>query len=472
MPSELSLHAHMLCLPSGRAVAGDGARASHGKALSPEEKGRRIWELNSNFHCSIIGTCLTTRELRQLLTKMGLAGVERQTDHELHGQAVLLAGKRDQAAKLLHKALDRLHRQALNRFRKATSVEDLRGLWRDAVRRAEIPGAYWAVLTHPLAAEELVREAFGEVHVLSHLVGAANRADIRQLRELEADNAALQDKLARQQRHLQDAIVSRDATIAGLRDALGEAIASRPDAPSASGYRDDSAAAGVIQDLQRRLARDAEVHTRLELRLRRLQAEFERETKLRAAAEARALEIQAELESAEFALAKPLLHDGIGKAPSIDLGGMSILYVGGRPHNLAVLRAHAEDCSASFLHHDGGVDDRSGLLASLTARADMVFLPVDCVSHNAVAVVKRVGRQLGKPYAALRTSGLTSFVVALRRVAERGRSEAPQDFCGRVAEHTWRLPVLRLQLAVAGCGGRSCRAGAPNCPSTPTNSSG
>jgi hypothetical protein len=288
------------------------------------------------------------------------------------------------------------------------------------------------VLTHPRAAEELVREAFGEVHMLSHLVGAANRADIHQLRELEADNTALQDKLARQQKHLRDAVVSRNPTIASLRDALGKAIASRPDAPTHSGHRDDSATAGVIQDLQRRLARDADIRARLELRLQRLRSELQRETKLRAAAEARALEIQAELESAELALAKPLPHDGVGKAPSIDLGGMTVLYVGGRPHNLAVLRAHAEDCGASFLHHDGGVDDRSGLLASLTARADAVLFPVDCVSHNAIAVVKRVARQLGKPYVALRTSGLTSFVMALRRVAERGRCEIPQDLqaCG------------------------------------------
>jgi hypothetical protein len=35
--------------------------------------------------------------------------------------------------------------------------------------------------------------------MLSHLVGAANRADIRRLRELESENVALQDKVARQQ---------------------------------------------------------------------------------------------------------------------------------------------------------------------------------------------------------------------------------------------------------------------------------
>jgi hypothetical protein len=36
-------------------------------------------------------------------------------------------------------------------------------------------------------------------------------------------------------------------------------------------------------------------------------------------------------------------------------------------------------------------------------------------SHNAVAVVKRVSRQTGKPFVALRSSGLTSFAAALGR---------------------------------------------------------
>jgi hypothetical protein len=72
-----------------------------------------------------------------------------------------------------------------------------------------------------------------------------------------------------------------------------------------------------------------------------------------------------------------------------------------------------------FLHHDGGIDDRGGLLASQVARADRVYFPVDCVSHNAMIAVKRVARQLGKPYIPLRSSGLTSFVVALQREGAR-----------------------------------------------------
>jgi hypothetical protein len=68
----------------------------------------KIWEFSQNLHCSIIGTCLSTGELRQTLTRLGLAQ-SVWTDHELHHQAVSLAAKHDQAAKLLHKALDRRH---------------------------------------------------------------------------------------------------------------------------------------------------------------------------------------------------------------------------------------------------------------------------------------------------------------------------------------------------------------------------
>jgi predicted phage gp36 major capsid-like protein len=52
--------------------------------------------------------------------------------------------------------------------------------------------------------------------MLSHLVGAANRADIRRLRQLEAENAQLEAKVARQQKQLRNAAVARDAAIREL----------------------------------------------------------------------------------------------------------------------------------------------------------------------------------------------------------------------------------------------------------------
>ena len=107
---------------------------------------------------------------------------------------MLLANLRDGRGKLLHKALDKRHRLVIGRFEKARTIDEVRALWRDAVKQGDIPGAYWAALTHAATNDALIREIFGEVHMLSHLVGAANRADIRRLGELEAENVALARK--------------------------------------------------------------------------------------------------------------------------------------------------------------------------------------------------------------------------------------------------------------------------------------
>src|SRR5437870_1437745 len=77
----------------------------------------KIWEFNTNLHCSIIGTCLSSADLRQIVKKCGMA-CQNCTDHELHGIAVTLAGRHDDAARQLHKALDHRHKLAINQFAK------------------------------------------------------------------------------------------------------------------------------------------------------------------------------------------------------------------------------------------------------------------------------------------------------------------------------------------------------------------
>ncbi len=42
----------------------------------------------------------------------------------------------------------------------------------------DIPGAYWATLTHPESSDKLVQKAFADVHMMSHLMGATNCADL------------------------------------------------------------------------------------------------------------------------------------------------------------------------------------------------------------------------------------------------------------------------------------------------------
>lgn len=98
----------------------------------------RIWDLGDTLHCSIIGTCLSTDELRRLLRKLGLGSAD-SSDHALHGAAVGLAGRHDAAAKLLNKALDERHRTAIRRFDAAKDTVAVRGLWQAAKAEGTSP---------------------------------------------------------------------------------------------------------------------------------------------------------------------------------------------------------------------------------------------------------------------------------------------------------------------------------------------
>jgi len=121
---------------------------------------------------------------------------------------------------------------------------------------------------------------------------------------------------------------------------------------------------------------------------------------------------------------EPLVASHAGGAAADGSAPLSatVLYVGGRPAQIGHLRLLAERFGAKFLHHDGGSEERGGLLPGLVSRADAVLFPVDCVSHTAMSLVKRLCRQGGKPLVPLRSTGLAPFCAALQNPALRTAS--------------------------------------------------
>jgi hypothetical protein len=358
----------------------------------------RLWELNSSVHCSIIGTCLTTAELRQAMGKVLRQDVARQSDHELHSQAVGLCAQHNACSKLLQKTLDRRHHAVINRFAKLSGEAAVLAAWAEARREGEIPGAYWAVLSHPDTGHAGLRRAFGDVHMLSHLVGAANRADIRRLNALEEENAALAAKVERQQQRLQEAVASRDATIRRLSGLAARTVAEAP-AP------EDGTAAlrTLVADLEARLSAEIGRRERLERRL------------AEASTAARATEREAHAAAAERnALRRELalLDEDAPGAAAARLPAETVLYVGGRPGALERMRDALAAAGGALLCHDGGQHDHVSLLPGLIGRADRVVFPVDCVSHDAALTAKRLCRQLEKPWSPLRSAGFASFLSA------------------------------------------------------------
>lgn len=374
---------------------------------------KRLWELSGNLHCSIIGTCFSTAELRQLLVKLDLPGAAKATDHELHGQAVGLAGNRTGGAKHLQKALDRRHKTIVHQFDRVQTEDDVRKLWEAALSRGDIPGAYWATLTHPKSGHALTRHVFAEVHMLSHLVGAANRADIRRLAQLEAEKTELEEKVARQQARLRDSLTERDETIRKLNQALAERLS---DQAEQNASVEPCTLESVIIDLKGQLKRETDRRLRAEEREKTHRLELAQSETIQKVTQQTADKLRIEIVAAESVIAQLSTPDA-GDTLSVDLAGSCILYVGGKNSLVAPMKSIAAQCGADLLHHDGGIENSMALLPSLISRADRVIFPVDCVSHEATTIIKRLCRQTEKRYVPLRSAGLTSFVAALHDMA-------------------------------------------------------
>lgn len=368
---------------------------------------RRIWEIDAGWHCAIVGTCLTLGALRGLAKKLDLKPESGfPIDYQLHGFFVKAAEKQTRPGKLLNKLLDRKHASAIRRIATDASVDDLEAYWAAALEAGDIPGPYWAILSHPHADKALGERMFADVHMLSHLVGASNRADVRAVRAMEEDRAELRERLGETRRRHIETVEKKDREIAELREQLRtrNATTGRP-APCA-------APEPAVEKLEAQLAGQ-------KAKLAEVKREFAARDAALAEAERSLAELREECASLETALDSdaesstqpPCAETGV--CP-LDLHGRRVLYVGGRLANVHRFRALVEKWNGELLHHDGGLERSMAELASAVTRADAVVFACDCVSHDAVHQVKKLCQQQMKPYVPLRTSGLASFVTGLR----------------------------------------------------------
>ena len=403
---------------------------------------RRLWEVWSGYHCSICGTCLSLAELRKIAGKAGLRLPPGAAEYEVHGYFVKLAAEPGRVAKSMQKLLDRKYRTAVAGCRRLESEEELRAFWTASLAKGDVPGPYWALMTHPLATEALTMQAFGDVHMLSHLVGASNRGDIRRLNALEGEREALSEDLAAARRRLSEhdaetrRMVERHATEVRRLESRAQTahVAEQRLAEAEARIREleQGATHRSLQARNEALAAELEEAgraNRTEVR-RRLDAEREL-SELRLAHDGMAStvrELGTECEALECMLHSGLHGAGGGAADpeaSIDLRGRRIAYVGGRTGIIGHFRALVERLNGQLIHHDGGIDDSEKRLARIVGQADAVLCPVDCVSHGACLLAKQFCKRTAKPFVPLRSAGLSSFITGIHRVATAGSEGAP-----------------------------------------------
>lgn len=367
-------------------------------AQRPER--RRLWELDLPLHCSILGTCFSPGELRAVAGRILPALRDRQawSDHDVHREAVRLAAQPDKAGRMLSKALDTRFAGKIRQFAGSSTVASLLALWQAHLEEGDVPGAYWAALTHPLLDEDTRTRIFGDVHMLSHLVGASNRADIRRLRALEHENARLLAETDRLRRLAREATAGSDRLaheVAALEATL--AAARRRPAEPAPGKR------AVADALAVALSRAEELAATAAAQAGELAAAREEAARLASELAAREREVQA-------------LEQGAARRPEgapLELGGRTVLVVGGRLGQVPHLRGFIEARGGTLLHHDAGMEQSCASIPALVGRADIVLVPTTCTSHEAALAAKRAAQQAGRPFLPLARFGLGAVAAAL-----------------------------------------------------------
>lgn len=422
----------------------------------------KLWEIGSHWHCTILGTCLRMADLRSVQDKVGLRfTVPNPSEYEVHAAMVHQVGRNRIIGKLLHKLLEKRHMLAVKRFASAHDSASLALLWAEAVTRGEIGGALWAIMTHPHADEGLKSTVFGEVHMLSHQLGAATRTDLRRIFALEKDKAALEIAVERLQDRLRTQIAAHQHETQELRLRLEHELAESRRLAHAAGAAAEidtlralvaelrylvTLEAGSRQEAQASLHQEERRTTRMAEELTALQADNTSLREERNVLEARLGEALAGAwERAESGApddgaspAPPLAAHAIHALPSptptltaenrlaacdpacrrLDLCGRCILYVGGRAVQVPHLRRLVESCNGTLMYHDGGQEENVSRLSGLLGQADVVLFPVDCVSHTAHDQLKRLCRRWDKPFVPVRRSGLGSFLHALESVGK------------------------------------------------------
>ena len=102
--------------------------------------------------------------------------------------------------------------------------------------------------------------------------------------------------------------------------------------------------------------------------------------------------------------------------PVFDLRGMRVALIGGLTKASGHYEQTISELGGRCMRYEDSANQGHRKLASIIRQADVVFCPVDCVSHGTANAAKKLCRSLDKPCHFLRSSGISHVREKLREV--------------------------------------------------------
>jgi hypothetical protein len=358
-----------------------------------------IWHVPSHQLCTLIGFCIDVPYIRKLRKRFPTitANFEGETDYELHAFCVNACLDKNILSMHLNKYLKRSYQTIVSALRQQRTDEAVEAFWRSADLNddRQIAGFCWAILTSQYVSPRTKEKLYGEMHMLSHSSGQLLR---NEQKKMSIENVQL---LLEQPKHAR-ALLRQQARYDNQKEitkALKNQIVNLKQQLLVKSSKTSALSESETNELLKNYEKTIwSQHSQMVQLQTKLTLQEEQYDELKASqANNTELEIDAEDSNTEV-------------IPSdSDLCGKSILYVGGFSRHKNRFKQLIESINGQFLYHDGGMQQSNQLLNTMVKKADAVFCPIDCISHNAVGRIKSLTKIACKDCIFLRSPSLTSF---------------------------------------------------------------
>ena len=407
-------------------------------AMPPEaHKQKAIWEIPYTQHCSIVGTCLSLGEARLIGKKINVTCPNKEDlDATIHSVLVQECATKNWTSRLINKTLNKKFENSIKIFRPCKNSDELLALWRDAFSVGNIPGPYWAALSHPCLSNEAGVKVYSDVHMLSHLVGSSNQANIVRVTELEIELANAHDKIKKlivsnnvKVMNKTELINAQEEKIIALNQ-INKDLENRLTRLNQSIEEDKQSAFsnGVMLSgelLSKENSADVLPLKKAKKIISKMTSKVEQITieNSRLRAEADEKDSQIDLLNTEMSSIELMLDNiqarGLAGSKSCDLAGKCVLYIGGRRGSMCRMCDIVKKMNGNLVYHDGGKEDSLASLPSAVSGADAVLFPTNCVSHSSALEAKKLCKRMAKPYLPIRSAGLGSLINGLVEINDQ-----------------------------------------------------
>ena len=376
----------------------------------------KFWEIDPFFKCPVVGICLTLSEQKQVLKKAGISP-KGKSPFEIHEILVGCSEKENRVSKQMERLVHRKFRAEITPLLELNEKVFM-GHWASCFYGGTFAGVFWAAAIRPDLSDEARGRIFGDIHMSMH-ENVEHSARFKRQLTLYREEAAKMSAKAREAARSRKTLQKENAKLRKDQEDLCNRMAAdeKEMVRLTEALSSTKAAAGtdnLERDIKRLDGNLADLMETIKEKDRQL-ADFEKKNRRLSEALVKQKGVSASLQKEVEMLIQGAFRSNRcdETCPSYDLCQRRVLMVGGLTKIKSLYRQVIEAKNGIFEYHDGYMQNGTKNLEHRVRRADVVLCPVNCNSHAACALVKKLGKKHKKPVRLLASSSLNAIGEAI-----------------------------------------------------------